>query len=181
VKVSDAADIHKILTHPAVGYGTNQIPSQELPVTTEWLQKQNPGKFRFSAVAQHENGSSKVVGNLTLHQPQNPRLVHSAWFGMSVHPHYWDLGIGACLVETALDLADNWLGLKRVELEVHADNPAAIHLYKKYGFILEGTKRLYSFGAGRWADAHFMARISNNVQSGREKGKLHAPRDANNE
>jgi putative acetyltransferase len=50
--------------------------------------------------------------------------------------------------------------LKRVELDVHTDNPGAIHLYEKFDFVVEGTKRLYSYGAGRWADAYFMARLA---------------------
>jgi putative acetyltransferase len=164
-QIGDAADIHDIVTHPAVGFGTNQLLSQELPATIEWLQRQNRGVHRYSAVAQHDNGSSKIVGNLTLHQHQKARLAHAAWFGMSVHPHYWGLGIGSQLVESALDLADNWLGLKRVELEVHTDNLGAIHLYKKFGFTIEGTKRLYNYGAGRWTDAHFMGRLAHNVEN----------------
>jgi putative acetyltransferase len=58
-----------------------------------------------------------------------------------------------------LELADNWLNLHRVWLEVYTDNPTAIRLYEKYGFELEGTRRMYSYGDGRWADAYFMARL----------------------
>ncbi len=159
VRPGDGADLHEIFTHPAVGSGTNQLPSRERPTTIEWLQQQNPGQYRYSAVAQHNNGSSKVIGNLTMHQYQKTRMMHVAWFGMSVHPHYWGLGVGSQLVETALDLADNWLGLKRVELDVLTDNAPAIKLCQKFGFEIEGTKRLYSYGAGRWANAHFMARL----------------------
>ncbi len=45
-----------------------------------------------------------------------------------------DKGAGAALIRVALDLADNWLNLRRLELLVYADNPAAIGLYQKYGF-----------------------------------------------
>lgn len=34
-----------------------------------------------------------------------------------------------------LDIGDNWLNLKRVELEVNTDNPVAVHLYEKFGFV----------------------------------------------
>ncbi len=159
-KTSDAADLHEIFIHPGVGQGTNQLPSREISVTIDWLKQQNPGTYRFSAVAKHNSGFSKTVGILTMHQHQKPRQLHAGWFGMSVHPQYWGLGVGSRLLESALDLADNWLGLKRLELEVLTDNRGAIHLYQKYGFEREGTKRLYSFGAGRWADAYFMARLA---------------------
>ena len=56
-------------------------------------------------------------------------------------------GVGTTLMETLLDLADHWLMLVRVELEVFADNEQAIRLYEKLGFekdyvagVLEGIK-----------------------------------------
>jgi putative acetyltransferase len=58
-----------------------------------------------------------------------------------------------------IDLADNWLGLRRLELEVWADNAAAIHLYEKFGFVVEGTGRQFARRAGELVDAHFMARL----------------------
>jgi putative acetyltransferase len=44
-------------------------------------------------------------------------------------------------MEAILDIADNWLKLKRVELSVFTDNEPAIALYKKMGFVVEGTKK----------------------------------------
>jgi putative acetyltransferase len=56
-------------------------------------------------------------------------------------------------------LADDWLQLTRVELEVNTDNPAAIRLYEKFGFVIEGTHKLHAYGDGRMAESHFMARL----------------------
>jgi putative acetyltransferase len=69
------------------------------------------------------------------------------------------MSIGTQLMDTVLDLADNWLNLKRVELEVNIDNPAGVRLYEKAGFVIEGTKRFHTYGDGRWADSYFMARV----------------------
>jgi len=60
-----------------------------------------------------------------------------------------------------LDLADNWLGMSRVELTVYTDNAAAIALYEKFGFEKEGTHRRYAFRDGAYVDAYSMARILN--------------------
>ena len=68
-------------------------------------------------------------------------------------------GVGNALLEAILDLADNWLNLKRVELDVHVDNPAAIHLYKKFGFEIEGRRRFHTYGEGGWIDSYFMGRV----------------------
>jgi putative acetyltransferase len=58
-----------------------------------------------------------------------------------------------------IDLADNWLGLRRIELTVFADNVAAIHLYQKCGFTIEGTARQFALREGAYCDAHTMARL----------------------
>jgi putative acetyltransferase len=85
---------------------------------------------------------------------------------MSVHPDYWNRGVGSTLLATIVDLADNWLNLERLELQVNADNPAAIHLYQKFGFATEGTRRFHTYGDGRWADSHFMARLRRREATG---------------
>jgi len=63
------------------------------------------------------------------------------------------------LMLEAINQADNWLNLVRLELEVHADNLAAISLYKHVGFEIEGTKKLSAFKSGKYLDVHMMSRI----------------------
>jgi putative acetyltransferase len=67
--------------------------------------------------------------------------------------------VGTALVKAAVDLADNWLHLLRLELTVWADNAVARRLYERHGFVLEGTHRAYAFRHGRYVDAHAMARL----------------------
>lgn len=160
VRYEDADDLHAIWTNPAVARHTNHYPSLEVSFYRERYNKSDAGLYRYAAIAVHEDDSRKTVGNINIKQSQNARLIHSAWLGMAILPEYWGIGIGTKLMETAVDLVDNWLGLRRLALEVHPDNPTAIRLYKKFGFEFEGTKRLYSFGDGRWTDAHFMARLN---------------------
>jgi putative acetyltransferase len=62
-------------------------------------------------------------------------------------------------MEAAINLAENWLNLKRLDLQVYTDNPAAIHLYEKYGFQIEGTLRRCAFRDGEYVDAFTMARV----------------------
>jgi putative acetyltransferase len=47
-------------------------------------------------------------------------------------------GVGTALIEAAIDLADNWRNLTRLELRVFTDNAPAIHLYEKVSFETEG-------------------------------------------
>ncbi|NIP56209.1 MAG: GNAT family N-acetyltransferase, partial [Phycisphaerae bacterium] len=65
---------------------------------------------------------------------------------MMVHPNYWNQRVGTALMTGLLNIADDWLDLKRVELEVFTENNFAIRLYEKFGFEKECLKRNCIFG-----------------------------------
>jgi L-phenylalanine/L-methionine N-acetyltransferase len=68
-------------------------------------------------------------------------------------------GVGTRLMEACVDLADNWLGLTRLDLRVYTDNAPAIALYERFGFKVEGTHRRFALRNGEYVDAHVMARL----------------------
>ena len=150
----DVEQLYELFRHPLVARTTLQMPTQEISLTENRIKTQIAGLYRYVAVL-----DDKLVGSITLHQAQRPRLAHSAGLGMMVSPNYWGMRIGTQLMDAILDLADNWLNLKRVELEVNTDNPAGVRLYEKFGFVIEGTKRFHTYGDGRWADSYFMGRV----------------------
>ncbi len=100
-----------------------------------------------------------VVGNLTLWQEPNPRRRHVASLGMAVRDDWAGRGVGTALMAAALDLADNWLGLTRLELTVRSDNEAAQALYRTFGFVQEGVARDYGLRHGVLVDTLYMARV----------------------
>lgn len=67
--------------------------------------------------------------------------------------------MGTALLNEILDLADHWLMLVRVELEVFSDNEGAIRLYESLGFQKEGLKRMATVRGGRYVDEYLMARL----------------------
>ena len=75
-----------------------------------------------------------------------------------IYTDYQGRGIGRALMESLLDIADNWLMLKRVELSVFTDNERAVRLYESLGFVVEGTKRYAAVKNGVHADEYLMAR-----------------------
>ena len=99
------------------------------------------------------------VGNIGLMLEANPRRRHAASLGMGVHDAYAGRGVGRALMEAALDLADNWLGVRRLELTVFADNARAVGLYRTCGFEVEGRMRRFAMRDGTLADALAMARL----------------------
>ena len=150
----DADDLAVLFNCPGVVAGTLQLPFTSVEQRRERLAEPPPGTHHLVAVV-----DGRVVGMLGLHLEHGARRRHAASFGMAVHDDFQGQGIGSRLLESMLDLADNWLGLQRVELFVYTDNPAAIHLYEKFGFELEGTARGYALRAGRYVNALMMARL----------------------
>jgi len=99
-----------------------------------------------------------VVGCAGLSVSSKPRTCHTAGVGIMVHADYQRQGIGKALMTAILDIADNWLKLKRVELSVFVENERAIALYRKFGFVVEGTKKNAAIRNGEYADEFLMAR-----------------------
>ena len=82
--------------------------------------------------------NGKVVGMAGLDLLGNKQKIkHRAVFGVSVEKAYWGLGIGGALTKACIACAKKG-NIKQVELEVVAENAAALSLYKKLGFVEYG-------------------------------------------
>lgn len=154
VRTSDAEDIYAMRTLQGVYENTLGIRSERLELTQKWLEGLIPNDHIF--VAEIEG---KVVGSIGLHICPNPRMRHSASIGLMVHIDYQGQGIGRALMEQVINVADNWLMLKRLELGVFAENERALGLYKRMGFEIEGTKKYAAIQNGKYIDEYIMARI----------------------
>lgn len=150
----DLEAVHELLNCPGVVRGTLQLPLRSLDERRERFAQRPPGAH--SLVAEFDG---RVVGQLGLHVEQHPRRRHVGGIGMAVHDDFQGRGVGGALLAAALDLADNWLGLRRIELQVYTDNAPAIRLYERHGFVTEGTLRDYALRDGGCADALAMARL----------------------
>jgi putative acetyltransferase len=135
--------------------GTLQLP---FPSREQWRQKlaETPeGLYNLVAVA-----GDRVVGMIGVHTfPNRPRRRHVGVIGITVHDDWQGKGVGTALMRAGVDLADNWLNLTRLELEVYTDNEAAIRLYERFGFEVEGTLRQHAFRDGQYVDSHMMGRL----------------------
>ncbi|MFN8455800.1 MAG: GNAT family N-acetyltransferase [Anaerolineae bacterium] len=154
-ELADWEDVAQLFLAPICQGGTLQLPYQSRDDLKKKLENPPAGLYRLVAVVKE---SQKVVGMIGLHTEQG-RRAHAAYLGMSVHDDYQNQGIGSKLMAAVIDLAENWLNLTRLELTVYIDNPRAVHLYEKYGFVVEGTLRKYALRAGEYVDAYTMARI----------------------
>ena len=137
---------------PAAYAGTLQLPFTSLEARRQ-RHAATPGMTRL--VAEIEG---KAVGMLGLNRYENRRS-HVGSIGMAVHDGYAGRGVGSALMAAIVDLADNWLQLKRLELNVYVDNTRAIALYERFGFVREGLQRAYAWRNGAYVDSLAMARL----------------------
>ena len=86
------------------------------------------------------------------------RLRHSSSLFVYVARQHQGQGIGTRLVQTLLDLADQWLLLRRVELTVLTENEGAKRLYELLGFVVEGCRKMSVISQGELKDEWLMAR-----------------------
>ncbi len=156
---TDAEAITRIYESPRVIWGTLQLPYPSLAV---WRTRLEPRDDFYLLVACVKE---EVVGSLGLETKfKHPRRKHAGSLGMAVRDDWQGKGVGSALMQAAVDMADKWLNLTRLELEVYTDNEPAIRLYKKFGFEIEGTMKYDSFRDGQFVDVYYMARLRNMKQ-----------------
>ena len=135
--------------------GTLQTPYPSRELWRKRLAETPEGHYLFCACIGDE-----IVGNAGLHPTgSSPRRAHAMGIGMAVPSTHQGKGVGTALLNAMCSLADGWLNVFRLELTVYTDNERAIALYRKSGFVIEGTHKAYALRAGRYVDAYAMARI----------------------
>ena len=115
-------------------------------------QNESPGNLMLIAVV-----DGRHAGNCSLMSLGNYRRYrHRCSIAIALYQEYCGLGIGTAMLEILLDIAGK-TGYEQAELEVIADNKAAIALYEKLGFRTYGTfPRNMKYADGRYADAFWM-------------------------
>jgi RimJ/RimL family protein N-acetyltransferase len=80
----------------------------------------------------------QIVGYATIFKHIHPRERGVADLGIYLHQDFQSVGLGTIMSEMILTVAEEQ-GLHRIGLHVVEDNTAAMKLYKKLGFKVEGT------------------------------------------
>lgn len=103
---------------------------------------------------------SEVIGAISVKSSQQFRISHIGNIFIAVKKDYWGYGIGSILLDEVIRWAEEMDLLKRLELTVQVRNQAAVHLYQKFGFKIEGTqKRGARTDKGEWLDLYYMGRL----------------------
>jgi RimJ/RimL family protein N-acetyltransferase len=104
-----------------------------------------------------------IVGWCDICRQIAPVYAHDATMGMGLRQRHRRRGLGEDLLRTRLDAARR-AGLERVSLSVYAKNRGAVALYRKVGFVIEGTKVRGKKLDGEYDDVHLMGMLLTGAQ-----------------
>jgi RimJ/RimL family protein N-acetyltransferase len=83
----------------------------------------------------------ELIGTLGLYRDQHIKAAHKVHvWGMYVAPEHRQRGVGARLLEAAIQYARSLGGISMVRLSVSSAAPAAQRLYERAGFRIWGTE-----------------------------------------
>jgi len=136
---------------------TTETPSIEK--MTKWVESYIEQPHAHSVA--EDNGV--IVGWTDITPLKRQSLCHVGNLGIGVVAGYRGQGLGQRLISRTIKQA--WkIGLERIQLEVFSDNEAAIRLYLKHGFEIEGVRRRACYMNDNYLDIIGMAQLAGNKQ-----------------
>ncbi len=75
----------------------------------------------------------------------------------------WSKGYGSEATRMIIDYGIKTLNLNRIQLHVAVENEAAVKVYEKTGFKIEGTLRQAMFHEGRYCDFYVMGLLKSDL------------------
>lgn len=100
----------------------------------------------------------RIVGFLSADKGFANRIKHSAYIVIGILDGYSGMGIGNSLFTEM----EKWAvsnKITRLELTVMCHNERAVKLYKKMGFVIEGTKKNSLVVDGQYVDEYYMGKL----------------------
>lgn len=149
----DIPGLTALMNLPGVRRGTARLPYTRQETIRQRIFEAGPNLHILVGVI-----GDQLVAQVGLTQ-RIARQAHCGEIFLAVHDDHTGQGIGRRMMEGMLDLADNWLGLVRVQLDVDIDNAPAIRVYESVGFEREGTLRAFILREGVLIDAYIMGRL----------------------
>lgn len=153
LREQDRPALAALMRDPGVCWGTHSLPYESPRRFYSYLNNRQEGVHLVAEVA------GEPVGHAVL-TPDKGRRAHVGNIALAVADSHSGQGLGSALLGALLDCTDRWLGLKRLELTVFADNYRAIALYERHGFVRECLYLAHTFRGGRYIDALGMARLA---------------------
>ena len=104
--------------------------------------------------------NGKIAGLVNITADQRKRVRHIGDLFIVIGKRYWNNGLGSLLLEEAIEWAQASGILRRLQLTVQTRNQAAVHLYQKHGFVIEGRQERGAYiEEGDFIDVYLMGRL----------------------
>lgn len=100
--------------------------------------------------------NEKLVGQLVFRGGSRPRTRHVGEFGITVLKEHWGKGVGSELLNFLIACAKETQIVRKINLKARSDNHSALNLYKKLGFVSEGTMTREFFINSKFYDSIHM-------------------------
>ncbi|SCB86133.1 Protein N-acetyltransferase, RimJ/RimL family [Priestia flexa] len=129
-----------------------KLSSEQQEKQIEMMKQQRNSTLLVAEVEGELVGYLQAVGGVV------NRSAHIAYVSMGILKDYRGMGIGLQLFQQLEEWAKEQQ-IHRLELTVVVENVIAIHLYKKIGFQIEGTKKHSLRINGQYVDEYIMSKL----------------------
>jgi RimJ/RimL family protein N-acetyltransferase len=102
--------------------------------------------------------AGSIVGSLSFEGGRRQRTRHTGELGISVAGELTGQGIGRALMEELIAWAERSGVIRKLNLRTRVDNRAAIRLYERLGWVVEGRVTRDQCVRGTYFDTLFMGR-----------------------
>ncbi len=124
-----------------------------------YIEKQGNSKNNISLILKIDN---KIFGYLNMEAGEREETAHILTLFIVIKKGFQNLGLGHELMAVAMDWASQSEEIKKVQLDVQVRNQSAVHLYKAFGFEIEGTQKMgLKTKDGEYLDIYLMGKILN--------------------
>jgi ribosomal-protein-alanine N-acetyltransferase len=157
VTLADAADFVRLYAQPGTRahWDAPPLADEAAAVALIGRVQASVAAGRAHAWAIRLRAGGPVIGACNFHrwQPAHQR----ATLGFFLDAGFWGRGLMREAVQTAIDFGWTGMHLHRIQAEVSPDNPSAIHLLERLGFVREGSLRDHVVVDGGYRDAWLYA------------------------
>jgi len=160
-EVEDAAALVSFLNRVSVETDFTSLDGDGILLTSEemaiFLNKQASWDNQITLLAFLND---KIAGIVNITADQRKRVRHIGDLFIVIGKKYWNNGLGSLLLEEVVEWAQASGILRRLQLTVQTRNLAAVHLYQKHGFVIEGRQERGAYiEEGDFIDVYLMGRL----------------------
>ncbi len=155
VSHEDLKRLNDIVNDSDVSRYLQLVPPVSMKLTRDLFERCRKEKTRWYCI----KVDGKIAGSTMVRKNNvKSKRGHTADFGINIAKEFWGKGVGDKTMEFVIKKSKK-AGVKRLELEVVAENTRARRLYEKHGFMVEGVKKKSFRIGGRYHDTIMMAKL----------------------